>query len=100
LVSFLITIIKLLVIILSVATIHEFGHFIASKMLGVGVDEFSIGFGPKIVQKKYKGTMYSLRWLPLGGYCAIEGEEATEESKNSDTSYQKKNAFEKIIILC
>lgn len=98
-VSFLITIIKLLAIILSVATIHEFGHFIASKMLGVGVDEFSIGFGPKIVQKKYKGTMYSLRWLPLGGYCAIEGEEATEENKNSDTSYQKKNAFEKIIIL-
>ena len=85
-VSFLITIVKLLAIILSVATIHEFGHFLASKCFGVGVDEFSIGFGPKICQKKYKGTMYSLRWLPLGGYCAIEGEEETEENKNSDTS--------------
>lgn len=98
-VSFLITVIKLLAIILAVATIHEFGHFLASKLLGVGVDEFSIGFGPKIVQKKFKGTMYSLRWLPLGGYCAIEGEEETEENKNSETSYQRKNPLEKIIIL-
>lgn len=98
-VSFLITIIKLLAIILCVATIHEFGHFLASKILGVGVEEFSIGFGPKIVQKKFKGTMYSLRWLPLGGYCAIEGEEETEENKDSETSYQKKNPLEKIIIL-
>lgn len=98
-VSLIITIIKLLAIILTVATIHEFGHFLASKLLGVGVDEFAIGFGPKIVQKKFKGTMYTLRWLPLGGYCAIEGEEATEENKDSETSYQKKNPLEKIIIL-
>ena len=84
-VSFLITIIKLLAIILTVATIHEFGHFLASKLLGVGVDEFSVGFGPKIVQKKYKGTMYSLRWLPLGGYCAIEGEKSIR--KNNNTFY-------------
>ncbi len=97
--GFLLTIVKLLAIIVAVATIHEFGHFLASKLLGVGVDEFSIGFGPKIVQKKFKGTMYSLRWLPLGGYCAIEGEEQTEENKDSEKSYQKKNAFEKIIIL-
>ena len=98
-VSFLITVVKLLVIIVAVATIHEFGHFLASKLLKVGVDEFSIGFGPKIVQKKFKGTMYSLRWLPLGGYCAIEGEGETEENKNSESSYQRKNPLEKIIIL-
>lgn len=98
-VSFIITIVKLLVIILAVATIHEFGHFLASKLLKVGVDEFSIGFGPKIVQKKFRGTMYSLRWLPLGGYCAIEGEEETEENKDSESSYQRKNPLEKIVIL-
>ena len=98
-ITFLITIVKLLAIIVAVATVHEFGHFLASKLLKVGVDEFSIGFGPKIVQKKFRGTMYSLRWIPLGGYCAIEGEEATEDNKESETSYQKKNAFEKIIIL-
>ena len=79
--------------------IHEFGHFLASKCLKTGVDEFSIGFGPKIVQKKFKGTMYSLRWLPLGGYCAIEGEEETEEKKDSASSYQNKKPWQKIIIL-
>ncbi len=106
-VSLLITIVKLLVIILCVATIHEFGHFLASKCLKTGVDEFSIGFGPKIVQKKFKGTMYSLRWFPLGGYCAIEGEggEESEEDKEKDskeipsTSYQARKWWEKIIIL-
>ena len=97
--SFLITVVKLLAIIVAVATIHEFGHFLASKLLKVGVEEFAIGFGPKIVQKKYKGTMYSLRWLPLGGYCAIEGEEPDENGQESETSYQKKKPWEKIVIL-
>lgn len=97
--SFLITVVKLLAIIVAVATVHEFGHFLASKLLKVGVEEFAIGFGPKIVQKKYKGTMYSLRWLPLGGYCAIEGEEPDENGQESETSYQKKKPWEKIIIL-
>lgn len=97
--TFLITVIKLLVIILVVASFHEFGHFLASKLQGVGVDEFSVGFGPKIVQKKFKGTLYSLRCIPLGGYCAIEGEEETEENKDSETSYQKKKPWQKIIIL-
>lgn len=98
-VGFLITVVKLLAIIVAVATVHEFGHFLASKLLKVGVDEFSIGFGPKIVQKKFKGTMYSLRWLPLGGYCAIEGEEPDENGQESETSYQRKKPWEKIIIL-
>ena len=106
-VGLLITIVKLLVIILCVATIHEFGHFLASKCLKTGVDEFSIGFGPKIFQKKFKGTMYSLRWLPLGGYCAIEGEggeESEEDEKNKNkepapTSYHARKWWEKIIIL-
>ena len=92
----IIAIIKLIIILCVVATIHELGHFIASKLLKVGVNEFSIGFGPKIIQKKYKETMYSLRWIPLGGYVMIEGE--GEESDKSN-SFSKKNAFEKIIVL-
>jgi regulator of sigma E protease len=78
-----------------VATIHEFGHFIAAKLLKIGVNEFSIGFGPKILQKKYGETMYSLRWIPLGGYVLIEGE--GEESDKVD-SFSKKNALTKIIV--
>lgn len=92
----IIAIIKLIVILCIVATVHEFGHFIAAKLLKVGVNEFSIGFGPKIVQKKHKETMYSLRWIPLGGYVMIEGE---GEESDKENSFNKKNAFEKCIIL-
>lgn len=95
-VSFVITIIKLIIILCLVATIHEFGHFIIAKACKMGVDEFSIGFGPLIIQRKFKGTMYSLRWLPFGGYCAIEGEEGTS---NSPTSFANKNVFQKVIVL-
>lgn len=92
----IIAIVKLIVILCIVATIHEFGHFIAAKLLKVGVNEFSIGFGPKIIQKKYKETMYSLRWVPLGGYVMIEGE---GEESDKPNSFNRKNAFEKCIIL-
>lgn len=92
----IIAIIKLIVILCIVATVHEFGHFIAAKLLKVGVNEFSIGFGPKIIQKKHKETVYSLRWIPLGGYVMIEGE---GEESDKPNSFNKKNAFEKCIIL-
>ena len=95
-ISLIITIIKLLIILCLVATVHEFGHFIIAKLFKMGVDEFSIGFGPLIVQKKFKGTMYSLRWIPLGGYCAIEGEEG---SSDSPTSFANKNVFQKLLVL-
>lgn len=95
-ISLIITIIKLLIILCLVATIHEFGHFIIAKLFKMGVDEFSIGFGPLIVQKKFKGTMYSLRWIPLGGYCAIEGEEGDSDSP---TSFANKNPIQKILVL-
>lgn len=94
--SFIITIIKLLIILGVVATIHEFGHFLFAKIFKMGVNEFSIGFGPKIVQKKFKGTMYSLRYIPLGGYCAIEGEDGESEREDS---FANKNAFQKIVVL-
>lgn len=94
--SFIITIIKLLVILGVVATIHEFGHFLASKLCKIGVNEFSIGFGPKLLQKEFKGTVYTLRCLPLGGYCAIEGEEGTSDREDA---FSNKNVFQKIFVL-
>ncbi len=61
-------------------TIHEFGHYIAGKLLGFKIDEFSIGFGPKLFQKKKKnGELFSIRLLPLGGYCAFAGESDEEK---------------------
>lgn len=54
-------------------TVHEFGHFITAKLTGMRVDEFAIGFGPKIYQQKEGDTLYSLRAIPLGGYNKIAG---------------------------
>ena len=51
--------------------IHEFGHFSAAKLLGVKVNEFAIGMGPAIFKKRRGETLYALRCLPIGGYCAM-----------------------------
>ena len=50
---------------------HEMGHFLAAILQGIYVDGFSIGFGPSIIQKKYKDITYSLRAFPLGGFCLL-----------------------------
>lgn len=79
----MITIISSIIIFLLVILIHEFGHFIVAKMNGVSVLEFSVGMGPKLFQKESNGTLYSLRLLPVGGYCQLEGEDEENDSPNS-----------------
>ena len=76
--------------------VHEGGHFLAAKGLGVQVNEFSVGMGPAILSRQRGETVYSLRALPLGGYCAMEGEE--EDSQNP-RSFSRKPAWRKFIIL-
>lgn len=77
------TIIASVIIFVGIVTIHEFGHFAAAKICGVTVLEFSIGMGPCIFQKKHKGTLYSLRCIPIGGYCALEGEDKESEDEHA-----------------
>ena len=60
--------------------VHELGHFLAAKICGVQVNEFSIGMGPAIWKRKGKETEYSLRLLPVGGYCAMEGEDSLSDN--------------------
>ena len=57
-------------------TVHEFGHFIAARLTGIAVKEFSIGFGPKLLQWRSKkhDTLFSLRPIPMGGYCMFYGD--------------------------
>lgn len=83
--------------LLLMVMIHEFGHYIAGKMLGFKINEFSVGFGPKIVQKKKKnGEVFSLRTIPLGGYCAFDGE---DENSNSPTAFNNQKAWKRLIVL-
>ena len=75
---------------------HEWGHMMVARLCGVKINEFSVGMGPLIFKKQKGDTQYSLRLLPLGGYCAMEGE---EESVDSPTSYSSKSYAQKIAIL-
>lgn len=54
--------------------VHELGHFLAARLVGATVFEFALGFGPRIISKEYKGTVYSIRLLPLGGFVNILGD--------------------------
>ncbi|MBQ7714031.1 MAG: site-2 protease family protein [Oscillospiraceae bacterium] len=65
--------------------VHEFGHFAAAKLCGVRVNEFSIGMGPLLFQKTKGETDYSLRLFPIGGYCAMEGEDEDSDDERSLT---------------
>ena len=67
-------IIGFIFLILSIVTVHEGGHLIAAKIFNVYCSEFSIGMGPEIFRKKNKETDFTLRWLPIGGYCSMAGE--------------------------
>ena len=69
-----------------IVLVHEFGHFIFAKIFNVYVHEFSIGMGPLIKSWKGKETEYSLRWIPIGGYCALAGE---EEGSSQDKKIPK-----------
>lgn len=76
--------------------IHELGHFIAAKASGVQVNEFSIFMGPAIFKKQVGETLYSIRCIPFGGYCAMEGE---SEESDSPHSFQKAAWWKRLIIL-
>ena len=83
--SFIITILAALLVFSAVIAIHEFGHFTVAKLCGIQVNEFSIGMGPVLWKKNHKGTQYSLRALPVGGFVALEGEESPE-SQQAETN--------------
>lgn len=76
--------------------IHEFGHFIAAKTLGVRVNEFAVGFGPKLFAKKWGETTYKVNLIPLGGYCAMEGE---DEASTDERAFCKKKPWRRFIIV-
>ena len=80
---FFITFLAALLVFGAVIAIHEFGHFSVAKLCGIQVNEFSIGMGPALWKKTHKGTQYSLRLLPVGGYVALEGEESPESQNLS-----------------
>ncbi len=88
-------IIAILVFGVLIAT-HELGHFASAKLLGVRVNEFSIGMGPALFSGERGETLYSVRALPIGGYCAMEGE---DNDSSDPRSFGRAAAWKKLIIL-
>ena len=76
--------------------VHELGHFMAAKLSGVQVNEFSMFMGPVIWKKQVGETLYSLRCIPIGGFCAMEGE---DEDSTNPRSFQKATWWKRLIIL-
>ena len=77
--------------------LHEFGHFAAAKLCGVKVNEFAIGMGPKLFHKKGQETEYTIRALPIGGFCAMEGEE--EGESQDPRAFPNRPWWQRLIIL-
>ena len=82
-IGFLISAVKIIFLLGFLILIHESGHFLIAKLFKVKVEEFAIGFGPKIFTKQGKETKYELRLIPLGGFVRMEGEEQRSESERS-----------------
>ena len=76
--------------------IHELGHFAAAKLSGVQVNEFSMFMGPVLWKKQIGETLYSIRLIPIGGFCAMEGE---DEDTENPRSFQKADWWKRLIIL-
>ena len=91
--SIIISIIVLSVIVI----IHEFGHFIVAKKSGILVEEFAVGMGPTIASKQIGETLYSLRALPIGGFCRMMGDDTTGEI--AERSFSEKSVWARMAVV-
>jgi regulator of sigma E protease len=106
-VSTLVNILLFIFVIGFLTLIHELGHFLAAKIVGARVYEFSLGFGPKLISKKYKETLYCIRIIPLGGFVKILGdgdpsdyeEDTTEDLRESEYNLNNKKKGAQIFVM-
>lgn len=95
-VGFLLGALKVIIVLGTLIFIHEFGHFIVAKLCKMRVLKFSIGFGPKLINKKKGETEYSLRLIPLGGFVQLEGE---DEESDAEGSFSKRPIWQRLLVL-
>ena len=89
----MITIITVILVLSFLIFIHELGHYLASKAVGVRVIEFSIGFPPKIISKIIGQTEYMLSAIPIGGYVRLHGQNIDDENPSEKDNYASKSIF-------
>jgi len=91
------TIIYAIIMFCILIFVHELGHFLTAKACGVQVNKFALGMGTAIFKKKKGETEYSLRAFPIGGFCAMEGE---DEDSDNPRAFNRKKPWQKAIVLC
>ena len=90
-ISFMLSIIIFILILSILVVFHELGHLIAAKRSGIGVEEFGFGLPPRLWGKKIDETIYSINWLPFGGFVRLVGEDPTDEKKAQKNSFYVKS---------
>lgn len=99
----LLTAIAFLIILSVLVLVHELGHFLVARAIGVDVEEFGLGLPPRALGKKIQGTIYSLNWLPIGGFVKLAGEDDDHASgftqKNSKNLFWARSKKERAAIL-
>jgi regulator of sigma E protease len=102
--NILITILLVIVVLGLLIFVHELGHYLAAIAIGATVEEFALGYGPKLISKKYKGTVYSIRALPLGGFVKIlgdsdPGKEDYKKRLDDDGNLKNKSKLAQIFVM-
>lgn len=95
----MITVIIFLLILSVLVMLHELGHFLMAKRAKIGVEEFGFGLPPRLWGKKIKGTIYSINWLPFGGFVRLVGEDPTDKKRNDKDSYYIKSLGERVLVV-
>lgn len=99
----LLTAVVFIIILGILILIHELGHFTVARLIGVKVEEFGFGLPPRIIGKKIRGIIYSLNWLPIGGFVKLAGEDESEGShphiKNRKEYFFARTKKERVVIL-
>ena len=88
-----------LAIIVVVVGVHEGGHFAAAKAAGIRVDEFAIGFGPRLVQRRRGDTVYAIRALPLGGFVKMPGMSELEEDDGGERGFSRAPLWRRMVVI-
>ena len=100
--SIIVNLIIFIIILTIIIAFHEFGHFLFAKICGVYVYEYAIGMGPKLFSKKIGETVYSIRAIPIGGFCQLAGEDLDEDDHKKvpkKRRLQSKSPFQRFLIM-
>ena len=95
----MVTLILFIILLGSIIFIHEGGHFLFAKLTGIYVYEFALGMGPKLFSFKKGETEYSLRAIPIGGFCQLAGEEGEDEDLPRDRTLPGKKPWQKFLVM-